>query len=77
MTWDPYGRLLTIEEAARAVDRPTSTIRRWITEGRLTPTAALGHRKLYRESDVLAADADAHRGRRRPRGVRPRTPGLT
>lgn len=57
MTWEPHKRLLTIDEAARSVDRPSSTIRRWISEGRLRPTATTGWRKLYLESDVLAVDA--------------------
>lgn len=63
MTWDPTRRLLTIEEAARSVGRPASTIRRWLAEGRLTPTAKLGPRRpLILESDVLDCDADtAHK----------------
>lgn len=61
MTWDPYARLLTITEAAQTIDRPPSTIRRWITEGRLKPHAHHGKRNLYLEADVLAADAQARR----------------
>ena len=65
MTWDPEARLLTIEEAARSVGRPQSTVRRWISEGRLTPFAWLDRRRpLILESDALACEADtAHKGR--------------
>ena len=67
VTWDPDARLLTIEEAGRSVGRPQSTVRRWLSEGRLTPTAWLGPRRpLILESDVLACDADTVR---RSRGV--------
>lgn len=57
MTWKPHQRLLTINEAAESIERPPSTVRRWISEGRLTHTATHGWRKLYLESDVLAVDA--------------------
>lgn len=57
MTWQPDRRLLTVDEAADTVDRPASTIRRWVFEGRLKATARQGHRWLYLEADVLAVDA--------------------
>lgn len=68
--WDPNDRLLTIEEAAASIERPASTLRRWISEGRLTHHATQGRRKLFLESDVLAADAHAHRRRRNHVGTR-------
>lgn len=57
MTWVPHRRLITTSEAAQSIDRPESTIRRWVAEGRLTVTARLGHRPLFLESDVLRVDA--------------------
>jgi excisionase family DNA binding protein len=69
MTWDPTCRLLTIEEAAESAQRPTSTLRRWVSEGRLAPYARLGRRSLFLESDVLRVDGDTRRGR--PTGVGP------
>jgi excisionase family DNA binding protein len=54
--WNPHQRLLTIEEAARSVGRPASTIRRWLTEG-LTVFARLGHRPLILEADLLAFES--------------------
>jgi hypothetical protein len=56
--WEPDRRLLTIEEAARSVARPQSTIRRWLAERRVVPVAWQGRRPLLLESDVLAVDAD-------------------
>lgn len=63
MTWDPTLRLVTIVEAARSIDRPASTIRRWISEGRLAPIAYQGRQALYLEAHVLQVDADTHRRR--------------
>ena len=58
MTWDPEARLLTIEEVALSVCRPQSTVRRWISEGRLTPFAWLDRRRpLILESDALLCEA--------------------
>ena len=54
--WDPNQRLLTITEAADSVDRPESTIRRWLTQG-LRTYATHGRRPLILEADVLAYDA--------------------
>lgn len=59
--WDPYLRLLTIDEAAESVRRPSSTIRRWLTEGRIAPVARMGRQPLLRESEVLATDARLRR----------------
>lgn len=71
MTWHPNRRLLTVGEAAETVGRPASTIRRWVFEGRLKPTARQGHRWLYLEADVLRVDAETHsRNRRTVGGVR-------
>lgn len=61
--WNPALRLVTIEEAAVSVDRPPSTIRRWISEERITVFAKLGRRTLILESAVLKAEADARRQR--------------
>lgn len=69
MSWHPDQRLLTIPEAAASVDRPQSTIRRWLAEGRLRQAGAQGRRTLILESDLLEADADTTRSR--PRIVRP------
>lgn len=69
MTWDPACRLLTIEEAAATVQRPASTIRRWVSEHRLTPVARYGRKTLYLEADVLRVDADTTT--RQHRSVRP------
>ena len=63
--WDPYLRLVTIAEAAESVQRPESTIRRWISEGRITPLAYMGRQPLLRESDVTRADAARCRPRLR------------
>lgn len=69
MSWHPDRRLLTVEEAAESVHRPVSTIRRWISEGRLNVAGRQGRRALIRESDLLETDADTVRTR--PRIVRP------
>lgn len=55
--WDPYARLLTASAASLSVDRPYSTIRRWISEGKLKPFASQGTTRFYLESDVIALDA--------------------
>lgn len=62
MSWDPDARLVTIREAALSIDRPESTVRRWVSEGRLTPKARQGKRWLLLEADVLRVDADTQRG---------------
>jgi len=64
VTWDPGERLLTIDEAAASVSRPASTIRRWISEGKLLPKAYQGHRNYYLEADVLRVEAEVSVGRR-------------
>ena len=61
MIWDPHARLVTIPEAALSVDRPESTIRRWIAEGRLRTVGRQGRRWLLLEADVLQVDADTLR----------------
>lgn len=61
--WDPHLRLLTISEAADSIDRPESTIRRWISEGRLEPAAQNGRIRYYFESDIFAAEAACRRSR--------------
>lgn len=63
--WAPHRRLLTITEAALSIDRPASTIRRWISEGRLQPAAQSQHTRYYLESDVLTVEA-ATRTHKRP-----------
>jgi len=57
MTWHPHRRLLTITEAAVSIDRPASTLRRWVSEGRLEPAAESDRARYYLESDVLAVEA--------------------
>lgn len=61
MTWEPDRRLLTVEEAARSIDRPESTIRRWLAEGRLKAAGKIGRKKLVLESHLLQVDADTAR----------------
>ena len=63
-TWNPYRRLLTINEAAASIDRPASTIRRWISEGLLEPAATNGRTRYYYESDVLQVEKETRRKRR-------------
>lgn len=60
--WNPKLRLITVEEAAVSVDRPASTIRRWISEERIEVFAKMGRLTLILESDLLRADADIRRG---------------
>jgi hypothetical protein len=59
--WNPALRLVTIEEAAVSVDRPESTIRRWICEQRVTVFAKYGRRTLILESELLKAEAEARK----------------
>ena len=61
--WDPYARLLTINEAAASIDRPASTIRRWISKGLLEPAATNGRTRYYYESDVLQVEAATRRAK--------------
>ena len=61
MSWAPHRRLLTIDEAAHSIERPASTIRRWISEGRLRTVGKIGRRALILESDLLQTDADTAR----------------
>jgi hypothetical protein len=62
--WDPSYRLLTYEEAGRSADRPPSTIRRWVSEDRLTVLAWMGRSALVLEADVLRVDGEMRRDRR-------------
>ena len=57
MNWHPHRRLLTITEAAASINRPASTIRRWVSEGRLEAAAQSDRARYYLESDVLAVEA--------------------
>ncbi|MGN6245128.1 MAG: helix-turn-helix domain-containing protein [Motilibacteraceae bacterium] len=61
VTWEPEKRLLTIEECAASIDRPVSTVRRWVSEGRIKPYATWQGRYLYLESHLLHAEARARR----------------
>jgi excisionase family DNA binding protein len=61
MSWHPSKRLLNMPEAARSIGRPQSTIRRWISEGRLPVFARQGRRVFVLESDLLKAEAEARR----------------
>lgn len=65
MTVDSHRRLVTGPEAADLVDVAPSTIRRWAHEHRLVAYATVGRRHLYREADVLMAEAKVNATRRR------------
>jgi hypothetical protein len=54
--WNPHERLLTIAQAAKSIERPESTIRRWLTQG-LRVYSRLGHRPLILEADLLTYEA--------------------
>lgn len=55
--WDPYMRLLTIDEAAKSIDRPKSTIRRWLSQGEVRAYAHAGRNPLILESELLETEA--------------------
>ena len=59
--WDPHQRLLTTEEAADSIDRPASTIRRWLAEGKVRTYATIGRTPLILESDLLDTEARLRR----------------
>jgi excisionase family DNA binding protein len=59
--WDPHMRLLTISECAASVDRPASTIRRWLSEGELRAYAHAGRKPLILESELLETEARLRR----------------
>ena len=59
--WDPHARLLTIAEAADSIDRPKSTIRRWLSEGEVRPFAYYGPNPLILESELLDTEARLRR----------------
>lgn len=63
--WDPYMRLLTIAEAAASIDRPQSTIRRWLSSGDVRAYAHAGRKPLILESELLETEARL-RGNVRP-----------
>lgn len=53
---------LTVDQAAKALQIPAQTVRRWIREGRLkAETVEVRHRKEYRlrEAQILALIYDA------------------
>jgi DNA-binding transcriptional MerR regulator len=47
-------RLLTIEETSGITRQPVGTLRYWRHRGIGPPSARIGRRIMYRESDVLA-----------------------
>ena len=47
-------RLLTIEETSGITRQPVATLRYWRHRGIGPPSARIGRRVMYRESDVLA-----------------------
>lgn len=57
---DPLSEVLTIEQAARLVDRRPATIRDWIRLGRLTPMR-VGRRTYVTERAVLEAERNIWR----------------
>ena len=68
--WDPHARLLTIPEAAKSIDRPESTIRRWLSQGDLCPYAHTGRNPLILESELLDTEAKMRRPVTPPRDNR-------
>lgn len=59
--WDPHMRLLTIAECATSLDRPQSTIRRWLSEGEIRAFAHAGRNPLILESELLETEARLRR----------------
>ncbi|MGZ6852486.1 MAG: hypothetical protein ACXVGC_00225 [Mycobacteriaceae bacterium] len=55
--WNPTERLLTIAEAAASIDRPQSTIRRWLATRDLIAYAYIGRQPLILEAHLLATEA--------------------
>lgn len=53
--------LFTAEEAARQVGLKEATIRKWKSQGMLSPAGKKGRFHLYRLADVLAAEANRER----------------
>lgn len=54
-------RLLTIKEAAKSIDRPASTIRRWLSDGEVRAYAHAGRNPLILESELLETEARLRR----------------
>jgi excisionase family DNA binding protein len=44
--------LLTTEEAATFLHVPLATLRFWVTEGTAPPSAKIGRRRMFRQSDL-------------------------
>lgn len=59
--WDPHMRLLTIAECAKSIERPESTIRRWLSEGHLRAYAHAGGKPLIMEAELLETEARLRR----------------
>jgi len=64
---DPAGRLLTTAEAAEAAHVPEATVRDWARRKLLLPSGQEDGRPLYRELDVLRAEARTRRAAREQR----------
>lgn len=93
--WDPQARALTTAEAAASAGVSEAVIRRWASDGVLTAVAwqptrsgrggRRGMQPLYRESEVLTAEARAATAparsgatrRGKPRHVAQRPDGVT
>lgn len=58
---DPEQRLLTTAEAAKAAHVDEARIRDWDRRGLITPAAHADGRPVYRELDVLRAEAATRR----------------
>lgn len=61
---DPAERLLTTAEAARAAHVDEARIRDWDRRGLITPAGHADGRPVYRELDVLQAEAATRRAAR-------------
>lgn len=61
---DPSERLLTTAEAARAAHVDEARIRDWDRRGLITPAGHADGRPVYRELDVLQAEAATRRAAR-------------
>jgi excisionase family DNA binding protein len=48
------SKILTLEEAAAAINRPAATLRYWLVQGTGPRSFKLGRRRMFREEDVTA-----------------------
>lgn len=73
---NPAERLLTTAEAARAAHVDEARIRDWDRRGLITPAARADGRPVYRELDVLQAEAATRRAARAAALAREAAEGL-